>query len=134
MACIFGDRKSAAVSSTGVETEIKYDGSFWSRKFVSNVDLSGSLRDGKIDTPLQCAFVAACMKVEPSDAGARLNSLATAEVTVRDDGSFLIEAMSEGRRSSIASQACTRCAAATFENNHPFNGCVEVVVEEIMEG
>lgn len=111
----------------------EFQGSFWSRRFVSNTDLSQSLRDGKIDTPLQRAFAAACMKVEPSDAGARANSLATAKVIRLDDGNFVIEATSEGRSHLVRTQSCVKCAAVTYDGCHPFNGCIEVIVEEVME-
>jgi hypothetical protein len=100
---------------------------------MSNADLSQSLRDGPLITPLHCAFAAACMEVEPTDAGARDGSLATAEVTLLDDGNFLIEATSEGRQIAVKTHSCGKCSAVVYEDCHPFNGCVEVLVQEIHE-
>lgn len=110
----------------------RYSGIFWCRRYESNVDLRHLLTNAGIGSPLFRLYVDACMAVE-----SRINqmslSLPVAFVTFThlEDGNFRAEAVCEGKRHVIVTQKCKICGEVTYDG-HPHNGCIEVVVEEVM--
>lgn len=110
----------------------KFFGTFWSREYVSDTDLGEDLQDGKVNTPLCFAFIDACSSVEGVGAGFAPGSLALVRISKTIDGDYNIEAACGGRSRIVTTSKCEKCHAVTYES-HPFNGCTEVVVEEIMK-
>jgi len=108
-------------------------GEFWSREWISNVDLGAELETGKIDTPLRCAAVDACMAVEDKGAGAQPKTLATFRVSAVPEG-WRVTARSpvDDRESVVTTTPCPKCRTPTHQECHPHNGCEAVLVEEIM--
>jgi hypothetical protein len=107
-------------------------GQFWSRVYTTDFDLfEGDLVNGPINTALKAAFVDACFAVESVGAGSRPGSLASVTISMTEDGDYRLEAVSEGKSYAIVTQKCHKCLATIHGDLHPFNGCDEVLLEEI---
>lgn len=111
-----------------------YSGEFWSREWESNADLEEELKNGRLDTPLKQAFADACLAVEGKDAGSKPGTLARVSVSMGSEKSFVLEAFSaDGQMARrVETQRCALCAAATYGECHPLNGCEKVLIFEVM--
>ncbi len=59
--------------------------------------------------------------------------LAEVRMRMRGDGTWELEAECGSARAVAVTEKCPLCAADVFGGVHPHNGCVKVVVQEVME-
>jgi hypothetical protein len=110
---------------------MNYNGTYCLRQWTSDVDVKEDLEDQH--NPLHMAFVSVCREVEPIDVGLRDGSLATVEIKNLPNGDRLIKAVSEGREAHRTAPICKKCGTHMFLRFHLYNGCEDVIVEEIMD-
>jgi hypothetical protein len=105
-----------------------FHGEFWSRIWSSDVDVSDELSERKINTPLQCAIVDACLDVERS----QLDLMAKIEIRLNNSGNLVVKVDSDGLTKTIETDKCPKCGVRIYMDIHPFNSCELVVVEQVM--
>lgn len=107
-----------------VGRSMTFQGEFWSRKYESEIDVSAELQTS-VTTPLASAFVDACMSVEEAN-------LSAVTISVTADNGFQVEATGDLGKCAIFTKKCPKCSATIYKKAHPFNGCISIVVEEVM--
>lgn len=106
-----------------------YTGKFFEREWTSVEDLSDLLSGNSLSSPLHAALVSACKAVEPWDT--MPGHLAKVIVDPAGNGVYRVTASCCGKLSSACTSICEKCGISLFDNDHPWNGCSEVLIEEV---
>lgn len=96
---------------------------FWSRHVVSDMNL----------VPMPSSiFEAICFACGEVEDRLSLTSLASIEIRSVPSGGVTVTATMHDRVHQMRLDPCSICGAPVYENVHPYNGCVKVVAEEVM--
>lgn len=108
-------------------------GIFHSRSWTSDADMSEYMSGNMLDNAVKIALVDACMLVEDTAAYSRVS------IRKVKDGQYEIEAFAENRLTenprteTVETVPCSLCSCPTYGGMHEHNGCLAVIVEEVMD-